>query len=695
MCEELLRENDGRLQAVESPYDPLKGDAEDPARFHFKVNGLREAWIPLSMLRNPQVNAICNSGTAKRFRPVSQESFDLIRCLHDFPFWAASYVRIKPKGGGVDVPFYLNPPQRRLVATLEKMRDNGKPIRLILLKARQWGASTCVQVYMAWLQLVHQKGLNSLIIAHYNIASVEIKDMFDRLLANYPENMLLNGCHDSKEGRRSSKVKTKNSKLTERVGSSSALFRIIPRDCKIKVATAESPDSSRGGDYNLVHCSEVGLWKSTRLKTPEQILRSACSGVLFKPMTMIVYESTANGTGNFFHSEYVAAKKGVSQFMPLFVPWFEIPQYSLEFPPGEKYHFAKELLLNRANDNVVLSRNLSGKYLWSLWEKGATLEAIHWYVMESAKYPDHALMAAEYPSDDIEAFAHSGYKVFDINDIELMREECSAPVAKGEISGESSYGPDSLLNVRFVPDVKGHLSVWSHPEKDRWMKYCDRYLVVMDVGGRSEKSDWSVIAVFDRLPDSQKKCKVVAQWRGHADFDLLAWNAARIAQYYHNALLVIESNSVETRSTHFSIEGDQTPYIFRLLHKAYRKLYIRSGNTENPLSCQPRYGFHTNVATKPMIVSALVMAVRERLYEESDEECLAELAAYEHLPNGSYGALHGHHDDILMTRAIALYLIMNELSPPDCIERLTDHYGREIAPYIPPESNGPFYTDYF
>ena len=33
MCEELLRENDRRLQAVESPYDPLKGDAEDPTRF--------------------------------------------------------------------------------------------------------------------------------------------------------------------------------------------------------------------------------------------------------------------------------------------------------------------------------------------------------------------------------------------------------------------------------------------------------------------------------------------------------------------------------------------------------------------------------------------------------------------------------------------------------------------------------------
>ena len=33
-------------------------------------------------------------------------------------------------------------------------------------------------------------------------------------------------------------------------------------------------------------------------KAPEDIVRSACSGILLKPYTMIVYESTANGTGD-------------------------------------------------------------------------------------------------------------------------------------------------------------------------------------------------------------------------------------------------------------------------------------------------------------------------------------------------------------------------------------------------------------
>ena len=77
-----------------------------------------------------------------------------------------------------------------------------------------------------------------------------------------------------------------------------------------------------------MHCTEVGLWVTTDGKTPEQIVRSACSGILLKPYTMIVYESTANGTGNFFQREYDAAKNNKSQFEALFISWFEIEQYS-------------------------------------------------------------------------------------------------------------------------------------------------------------------------------------------------------------------------------------------------------------------------------------------------------------------------------------------------------------------------------
>ena len=99
-------------------------------------------------------------------------------------------MRIKPKDGGEDIPFVLNRPQRRLVSLLEEARLRGEPIRVIVLKARQWGGSTVTQIYMAWLQLIQHKGLNSLIVGHVKTASAEVSSMFDKLMDNYPLRLL-------------------------------------------------------------------------------------------------------------------------------------------------------------------------------------------------------------------------------------------------------------------------------------------------------------------------------------------------------------------------------------------------------------------------------------------------------------------------------------------------------------------------
>ena len=145
-------------------------------------------------------------------------------------------------------------------------------------------------------------------------------------------------------------------KKMERVGRSGAIYRVPSRNCKIKIGTAERPDSCRGGDYNLVHCSEVGIWKKTDGKSPEDILRSACSGVLYAPMTMIVYESTANGTGNFFHREYEAAKRGISQFEALFISWFDIDLYSLPFGnESQRDRFAAALYEGSAPQRMAVA----------------------------------------------------------------------------------------------------------------------------------------------------------------------------------------------------------------------------------------------------------------------------------------------------------------------------------------------------
>lgn len=621
---DILKENGRRLAKLSAKFDPISGEGSVGERFETRSPGRNGGRVFLPM--------------AMKEMKLTAKNYDKLRCLHDFPYWAAKYVKIKRKGGGDDVPFSLNRPQRKFVEKLEKIRVAGRPIRLILLKARQWGGSTCSQLYMAWLQLVHQKGLNSLIIAHQGVGSDEIKDMFDRMIDSYPQ---------AKLGGAAKKM--------EPVGRARAIFRVPARNCKIKIGTAERPDSCRGGDYNLVHCSEVGIWKRTDGKSPEDIVRSACSGVLLLPLTMIVYESTANGTGNFFHREYEAAKRGISQFEALFISWFDIDQYSLPFASDEERNgFAGRLLSLRNVDTATSARAQPGAYLWWLWEKGATLEAINWYVAERSKYSDHGLMAAEYPSDDVEAFVHSGARVFDKYKVEFLRKDCTDPPLRGEIDESGFSRLDS-----------GGWKIWNLPDESA-ARMESRYVTVVDVGGRSAKADWSVIVVFDRAPMARgERPEVVAQWRGHTDFDLLTEKAAHASRFYHEALLVIESNTLETRDRDRDTDGDQSSFILNRLRDIYPNLYARRQSEEAVVRGMPvRYGFHTNMATKPMIIATLVKVIREGMYVERDADCLDEYLAYERRANGSYGAIAGCHDDLLMTRAIGLHIIFHELDTP-------------------------------
>ena len=514
---------------------------------------------------------------------------------------------------------------------------------------------------MAWLMLVHKVGLNSLIIAHQGTATDEIKDMFDRMIKRYPVGLLyeLGASYDNNEPKMVA------------VGKSGAIFRVPQRNCKVKLGTAERPDSCRGGDYNLVHCSEVGIWKKTDEKSPEDIVRSACSGILLEPYTMIVYESTANGTGNFFQREYDAAKRGQSQFEAMFVSWFDIEKYSM--PIDDLVAFAIHLYENRNNENENSTREESGRYLWWLWNMGATLEGINWYIKERAKYNDHGQMASEYPSDDIEAFVHSGASVFDKYKVEALRPACRPPRYIGDVYADADEGEDALRNIRFAEDHQGMLWIWALPEIDEQVEIANRYLTIVDIGGRWKKADWSVIVVFDRLfmMDGGKP-SVVAQWYGHIDMDRLAWKAAQIAAFYDNALLVIESNTAETKDKNRNVDGDQSFYILNQIKGVYNNMYARKQSEDDIINKVPRkYGFHTNVSTKPMIISTLVKVVREAMYVERDVRCLDEYITYEKV-GSSFGAIPGKHDDLLMTRAIGMHICFYEMDMPTECKRIRD-----------------------
>ena len=676
---EILEENKRRLNVIYSKFNPITGEGSIGKRKKVEISdfSIPVQYLPISMISVPLVKQLIEAGSVRVFLEEYMkveyseddklkviEQFIRIRCKHDFAFWAALYVFIKNKGGGEDCHFRLNRAQRKLILQFENMRRKGKPIRLILLKARQWGGSTATQIYMAWLQLVHKVGLNSLIVGHVKDASTEVKDMFDRMIKEYPISMLYEMGESYNE---------KEPKLVG-VGNSGNIQRIPQRKCKIKIGTAERPQSARGGDYNLVHLTEVGLWQKTDGKTPSQIVRSACSGVLYRPYTMIIYESTANGTGNFFHKEYIAAKKGKSQFLALFIAWFEIEQYMENFASNKgdifksEEAFATWLYNNRNNTRVDSDREEPGTYLWRLWNMGACLQAIYWYIIERGTHDSHADMASEFPSDDIEAFAFSGRKVFNSEDVERLRDTCKPPKFIGEIYGRADEGEEALEKLRFRKEQNGRLYMWQDVERDEEEEVTDRYLVIVDVcKGHTKNADFADILVIDRIYMMDAELPtVVAEWHGHIDMDKLAWKAAQIAEYYNHALLVIESNTLETNNTKGEAE-----YILTLIHDVYgEQLYARKQSAEDIREGAPRkYGFHTNTLTKKVVIHNLRTVIRERLYVEREEECINEYLTYIETDKGGFEAMDGYHDDRLMTRAIGMQICYHEMEVPTIIKR--------------------------
>lgn len=586
---DIIMENERRNAALDKPYDQLTGVGCCGERV--QCGALH---LPAIMLReHPEC------------MDLSKTELERLRIRYDFEFWAVKCATIKDKTSSRNVKFRLNAPQRRLLAVMERQRQAGKPVRVILLKARQWGGSTLVQMYMAWLQIVIHKQWNSLICGHLKQTSYAIKRMYNTLLRNYPKTFADKGV----------KLQFRNFE------GSSSVQHLDGRDCLLILGTSRSEDAVRGYDLAMAHLTEVAFWAATPLHSPEDVMRSVSGTVSMLADTVIVYESTANGMGNFFHDEWLRANATDRGNVPVFVPWHEIEIYRM--PVDDAARLWQEM----------------DDYERDLWKEGCTLEMINWYHHKRAEYATHSLMMAEFPGNDIEAFVGTDRCVFDLNQLSAFSTCVSAPMRRGDISDNNGR------NLRFVDENAGALWMWKDREASA-LRY--RYMVVVDVGGRSDKADYSVILVMDTHRDNTgEKPEVVAQWRGHIDHDLLAIKAMHIARYYNNALLVVESNTLETENS----DCDAGEFVLDRLARQYHNIYLRENR---------RPGFQTNKRTKHSAIYSLINAVRELTYIERDQEAINEMSTYERGPNGKFEAKKGHHDDIVMTRAIAMAVIHDE-----------------------------------
>lgn len=637
----ILRLNDERNAWLFQPFNPYTGEGSLIPHTEFAISPTHKILLPTYLYQTSAIQNIVNAGSlyawAKSVNITEQSALDFIndlRIKYDFEFWAATCCVIHDKLSGKEVPFVLRLPQRILLRDLTEQLFGNKPVREIILKARQWGGSTLVDLWEAWIQIWHKTGWNSCIAAHVKDASRNIRAMYALMVKRHPADI-------------------KQLHLVSFEGSQTTK-KLVETDAIISIGTAQKPESLRSLDIKMVHASEVGLWKDTKEIKAEDLAQSIVASVPIEPYTAIILESTAKGTGTYFERMWHASSKGETLFKPLFIPWFFIDIYHKKFADDA----AKRAFIVSMTDAEV-----------ERWHLGATLEGLNWYRDMLASIGSTWRMMSEFPSTPQEAFATSGRCVHSMSDIEFMRNGCREPVYVGEMVADATYGKHAIdTSLRFESNIKGDLWLWALPDKTKNIR--NRYVVSMDIGGRSDDADWTVISVIDRymlMFGGVEEC--IGTYRFHLDQDLAVWRAVQVAKYFNNALLAVEFNSLNTLGQ----EGDHTYTILDQIVDDYDNLYYRDDPTKVREGVAPHYGFHTNRATKQDLITNMQRRLRDKTYIERDARALDECAWYEQKDKrNEYGAKDGEHDDIYMSRAIGLK-VSSVMDMPAEIEQYVAH----------------------
>lgn len=329
-------------------------------------------------------------------------------------------LKIKTKSGAV-VPFRLNDAQRKLYAVAKRQQDAGKPVRLIILKARQLGFSTLTEG-LIFHSCATRENVNALIVAHREDATANIFRMSKLFYDELPKPV---------------KPMLRASNAQELVFENPSKLR-SEREAKpglrsrIRCATAGGRGIGRSDTLQCVHLSEYAFWPEggeSKAATLAGILQAVPS----MPGTMVVIESTANGFED-FKERWDAAVAGENDFEPVFFAWFENPEYAMPVVPGTEWTPEERELRDayRLTDEQLQWRR------WCIANNcGGSLD----------------MFRQEYPASPGEAFLHSGTGVFDNEQIVLRMERLPSPAGRGEFTdGEWTESENGAITLYELPD---------------------------------------------------------------------------------------------------------------------------------------------------------------------------------------------------------------------------------------------------
>jgi hypothetical protein len=532
------------------------------------------------------------------------------RYRDNFPQFASSQLWIITKEGTLDL-FKLNRAQKRLWQIVKQKLEDGEPVRIYILKARQLGFSTLISGIIFWFVALH-KYKTCLMVSH-DLQSAEqilnkLKTFWTRMTKQIrPDQKLSN---------------RKELYLTNKKGTGN--------ESRVVVQTADNVHLGASMTIHAAHLSEFARYEKIQANvrlawaTLEQT-------VPYKPNTMIFLETTAWGFG-FAKDVWDDPDNG---FTKLFISWVAGDEYTSDEPllEGELFDVPDSPYGDEVTIRGIVRKELRFWYpeeaKEETWVEVESLKRLRWRreKIHGGFNGDIALFQQEYPITPQEAFLTSGSAVFDnlkLSDIMTTLREEPAP---------ERYRWDNDAQTFYPAPRSGQLLEWSPPERGR------SYLIGVDVSEGLIDGDESAVQVLETPSMSQ-----VARWSGLISPDDLADLVGWLGHRYNTAAVCVEVN------------GPGYATNLRLAKQLYYPLiYRREVHDSTKIGFQKKWGFQTNKQTKQILIGTLREALAKDTILIRDIETAKQMAHYV-LNNEKYEAAAGYHDDMVMALALALQM---------------------------------------
>jgi len=522
---------------------------------------------------------------------TKEEFYKFIRIPKNY---IENFLMIHTKNGKVS-KLVMKPAQERLYEIIQKERKEGRPVRIIILKARQLGFSTLIEG-LFFQDAATKRNVRTMIVAHDDESTTALFRMNKFFYENLPAPLKpMLKASNAKELIFENPTRDANEK-TNNPGLMSM----------IKCVPATGSSVGRGSTLTHVHLSECAFWRNMN-ETLEALLPAVPS----EPETSVILETTPNGY-NAFKKMWDDAVEGKIGFMPLFFPWYEEPGYRMEVPPGTEW--TKEELSMK--ETYHLDDN---QLSWRRW------------CIANTMHGDDEKFKQEYPSCPEEAFLRSGNPYFKVEVIiERINQIKEKPVRGRYIYSE---GPGGIPeNWAFQEDDEGEIYIYEKP-KERFP-----YVIAGDTAG--DGSDRFTGFLIDNSTGRQTAMVI---YDGGSEL-YYAQQMYCLGKDYNGALVGIEIN--------FSTYPEK-----KLEEWQYPKLYIRERPDDSRGELETyKLGWRTDQRTRPLILANLQAILRDNSELIESVEMLRECLTFIRNEDMRPEAAEGEHDDCVMAAAICFYI---------------------------------------